>query len=139
MGFIGYLVQEANGNDPSVRIFLECRDLDSAPKRGTKNPSNQAGISYTYAVDVVFPKGRPPCRLHGVKDVLSLKKFYKVISSLEERAREHGNPRQAPLESIRGFVEHLRYTRNARDLREASKLSRRPSADAERDWGCVAS
>jgi hypothetical protein len=117
MGFIGYLVEYSE--NPVVRVFMECND-----EPGEREAVPGEGISYTYAVDVIFPNDRPPCRLSGLDDILSLKKFYKVISSLEERAREHGNSRQAPLESIGGFVEHLRYTRNARDL-AGVRLSRR--------------
>ena len=106
MGFIGYLAKREGGADEVVRIFLECRETASEPPV----------ISYTYAVDVIFPEGKPPCRLRGVDQVLALKKFYKLYHSLEERAREHGNPREQVAESAEGLLEHLGYTRNARDF-----------------------
>ena len=105
MGFIGYLhKREDKDKDAVVRVFLECRE---DPPRG---------ISCTYAVDVVFPGGKAPCRLRGVDGILVLKKFYKLVHSLEERAREHGNDRLQALGSVQGLLEHLGYTRNARDF-----------------------
>ncbi len=106
VGFIGYLTKREGETDEVVRIFLECREKDSEPPV----------ISYTYAVDVIFPRGMPPCRLRGVEQVLALKKFYKLYHSLEERARERGNPREKVAESAAGLLEHLGYTRNARDF-----------------------
>ena len=92
--------------DEVVRIFLECRESASEPP----------AVSYTYAVDVIFPDGEPPCRLRGIEEVLALKKFYKLVFSLEERAREHGNPRERVVESAEGLLEHLGYTRTARNF-----------------------
>ena len=106
MGFIGYLAKREGPADQIVRVFLECRENGSEPPV----------VSYTYAVDVIFPGGKPPCRLRGVEEVLALKKFYKLFHSLEERAREHGNPREKVVESAEGLLEHLGYTRNARDF-----------------------
>ena len=106
MGFIGYSAMSEGQVNQVVRIFLECQE----------NASEPPAISYTYAVDVIFPGGKPPCRLRGVDEVLVLKKFYKLMHSLEERAREHGNPRQNVVDSAEGMMEHLRYTRNARDF-----------------------
>jgi hypothetical protein len=51
-----------------------------------------------------------------VDGILVLKKFYKLVHSLEERAREHGNDRLQALGSVEGLLEHLSYTRNARDF-----------------------
>jgi hypothetical protein len=113
LGFIGYrrLPQQisdrrgsaARSND-AVRIYMECREDD--PGR----------VSCGYVVDVIFPPGGEPCRLRGVDSVLALKKFYKLVFSLEERAREHGNEWRTVLESPEKLLEHLRYTRNARDF-----------------------
>ena len=103
MGFIGYL-RRREDVDEVVRVFLECRD------------ESPHGISYTYAVDVVFPGGKAPCNLRGVDGILVLKKFYKLVHSLEERAREHGNDRLKAMGSVEGLLEHLGYTRNARDF-----------------------
>ncbi len=136
MGFIGYRAGHDHRSNPSVRIFMECYDGHSSPA-GKHLAEAAEAVSYTYAVDVIFPQGRPPCRLKGVEDVLSLKKFYKVVSSLEERAREHGNPRQAPLDSVEGLLEHLRYTRNARDL-EGTKTIRRSASERAGDGGWLA-
>jgi len=112
MGFIGYRFGREGNSDEVVRIFLECREETRAET--ASNGLN--GISYTYAVDVVFPEGKPPCRLRGIDDVLVLKKFYKLVNSLEERAREHGNDRHEAMDSVQGLRKHLAYTRNARDL-----------------------
>ena len=87
------------------------------------------GISYTYAVDVRFPGGKAPCRFRGVDQVLVLKKFYKLVHSLEERAREHGNPREKILESVEGLLEHLRYTRNARDFGQQRSVPPKSGGD----------
>ena len=87
-----------------VRIYLECSD------------SHGNDVTCSFAVDVVFPAAGAPCRLRGVDSVLALKKFYKLVFSLEERAREHGNDWRSVMESPERIVEHLRYTRNARDF-----------------------
>ena len=121
MGFIGYQVlhQDApQAPDDAVRIYLECQD------------ETDGEVSYTFAVDVVFPKGAAPCVFRGIGQVLVLKKFYKLVFSLEERAREHGNPPQRPLESCRSLIEHLCYTRNARDV-GGDKLACRAAASAQ--------
>ena len=100
-----------------MRVFLECREdsAEPAPHPGSQHPLD-AAISFTYAIDVVFPGPGLPCRFEGVDNILALKKFYKLIHSLEERAREHGNRRERVVESAEGLVEHLAYTRNARDF-----------------------
>jgi hypothetical protein len=121
VGFIGYRFGREGNSDEVVRIFLECRE--ETPAETARNGLN--GISYTYAVDVVFPGGRPPCRLRGVDGVLVLKKFYKLVNSLEERAREHGNDRHQAMDSVQGLLEHLAYTRNARDLAGSVEPRRR--------------
>ena len=117
MGFIGYLHEREGRDDEVVRIFLECRE-DIPPCDPTVDPPGEPplGICYTHAVDVVFPGGKPPCRLRGVDGILVLKKLYKLVNSLEERAREHGNDRQKVLRSVEDLLEHLTYTRNARDF-----------------------
>ena len=133
MGFIGYLVEGGNGPsgqtgkvDDVMRIFLECQEEPAKLPAAAVDAGQATGVvSYTYAVEVIFPRGLAPCRLRGVEDVLALKKFYKLVHSLEERAREHGNPREKPLDSKDGMVEHLGFTRNARDLSGAQLVSRR--------------
>ena len=129
MGFIGYQVRRGPASEERsvyvVRIFLECRENSVDGNSGAKSGEEpRSAISYTYAVDVEFPSGNSPCRFQGVDGVLVLKKFYKLVNSLEERAREHGNPRQMPLESVEALLEHLRYTRNARDLTGLEEPSR---------------
>ena len=117
MGFIGYLHKREGSDDEVVRIFLECRERSTACDPTADTPvEGPLAVSYTYAVDVVFPGGKPPCRLRGVDGILALKKFYKLVHSLEERAREHGTDRQKALGSAEGLLEHLAYTRNARDF-----------------------
>ena len=83
---------------------MECRD---------ESPSS---ISCGYVVDVIFPRGGAACQLRGLDGVLALKKFYKLVFSLEERARERGNEWRSVMESADRLLEHLGYTRNARDL-----------------------
>lgn len=98
MGFIGY-----RRHDNTVRIFLECSDTEGN------------AVSCTYPVDVIFQEQRLP-RFEGVRDVLALKKFYKLVNSLEERARENGRERQVILRSPEDLLQHLRLTRNAREF-----------------------
>ena len=126
MGFIGYRFRREGESDEVVRIFLECRE--EAPS--VEPDSGPHGVSYTYAVDVVFPEGRRPCRLRGVDGVLVLKKFYKLVNSLEERAREHGNDRREAMDTVQGLLQHLAYTRNALDL-AGSVEPRRRAADEQ--------
>lgn len=116
MGFIGYLRRREGSDAEAVRIFLECREETQAGDPAADPASPSPTIRYTYAVDVVFPGAQSPCRLRGVDGILTLKKFYKLVHSLEERAREHGNSRQKVFESVDGLLEHLAYTRNARDF-----------------------
>jgi len=124
VGFIGYRVEPAAGADKVVRIYLECRE----------GPDGDAAVvTCGDTIDVTFPGGQGPCRLRGVDGVLVLKKFYKLVFSLEERAREHGNDWRAVMASPDGLLEHLRYTRNARDFTGQSKPRRvaRPEEMAE--------
>lgn len=98
MGFIGYR-PHAEG----VRVFLECQD-DAAGE----------AISCTYPVDVIFTESG--LRLEGVQDLFSLKKFYKLVNALEERARENGRDRTVPFRSVHDMLTHLRLLRNARQF-----------------------
>ena len=112
MGFIGYL-----RHNEGVRIFLECSE-----------PESSAGaVSCTYPVDVIFTQ--QGVRLEGVGDIFALKKFYKLVNSLEERAREHSRDRQVVLRSPEDLLEHLRLTRNSREFTEdpPSRLHRKPA------------
>jgi hypothetical protein len=118
MGFIGYRQSVQDGTN-TVRIYLECRD--------------EAGgslVTCGYSVDVVF-SGSAPCRLRGVDGVLVMKKFYKLLFSLEERARERGNDWRGVMTSPERLLEHLRYTRNARDFTGASEPGVRPLSEVE--------
>jgi hypothetical protein len=98
MGFIAY-----RRLDDRVRMFLECSDEEGG------------GISCTYPVDLIFDR---TVRIEGVTDVFALKKFYKLFNSLEERAREQGRDREVILRSPEDLIEHLRLTRNSRELTE---------------------
>ena len=104
MGFIGYRTQRDRNSEPGICIYLECQER------------SDGAVTCGYAVDVIFPADSAPCRLRGVDSVLALKKFYKLVFSLEERAREHGNDWRAVMQSPEKLLEHLRYTRNARDF-----------------------
>ena len=126
VGFIGYMVKKEGENDQLVRIFLECQE-EASQHPETSGKFSRA--SYTYAVDVVFPGGKPPCRLRGINNVLALKKFYKLVFSLEERAREHGNDRNKALNTVEGLLEHLAYTRNARDFTGQEEPRRRDAPE----------
>jgi hypothetical protein len=98
MGFIGY-----RRLDDTVRMFLECADAaDNA-------------VTCTYAIDTIFTSPGD-VRFEGVTDVFALKKFYKLVNSLEERAREQGRDRQVILRSPEDLLEHLRLTKNSREL-----------------------
>ncbi len=101
MGFIGY-----RRHDSGVRIFLEC----------SENEAGGGGASFTcsYPVDVIFSE--QGVRFEGVRDVLALKKFYKLVNSLEERAREHHRDRAVVLRSVEDLLAHLRLTRNSREF-----------------------
>ena len=134
MGFIGYMVRNEGENNRLVRIFLECQE------EASQNPNALGEISrtsYTYAVDVVFPGGKPSCWLQGIDNVLALKKFYKLVHSLEERAREHGNDRNKVLLSVEGLLEHLAYTRNARDFTGQEEPRRRGAPENTFMIDCV--
>lgn len=100
MGFIGY---QRNGD--RVRIYLECAERPDG------------AVEHSYAVDVLFS---PAVRLEGVNDILALKKFYKLVNSLEERAREHGRERTGVFASPESLLEHLAWTRNAREFAPSS-------------------
>ena len=108
VGFIGYL---RDGN--SVRVFLECSEL----------PGGE--FDFSYAVDVLFAAG---VELRGVHDVLCLKKFYKLVNSLEERAREHGRAWQRVFESPASLLQHLAWTRNSREFSAENPPRRRRSS-----------
>ena len=126
VGFIGYMVIKEGEHDQFVRIFLECQEETNQKLDASEIFSR---ISCTYAVDVVFPGGKPPCRLRGINNVLALKKFYKLVFSLEERAREHGNDRNKALNTVEGLLEHLAYTRNARDFTGQEEPRRRDAPE----------
>lgn len=126
MGFIGYRKQREVNGDEAVRIFLECDE----------EPASE--FTCGYAVDVIFAGGVAPCRLRGVDGVLVLKKFYKLLFSLEERAREHGNDWRAVMESAERLIEHLRYTRNARDFTGGAEPRLRSAARETADAECAA-
>src|SRR3990172_6936864 len=128
MGFIGYSDRDDAGGDRSVRVYLECEENGSGAAAGS--------VSYIYEMDFVFSGGKAPCRLTGVEDVLALKKFYKLVFSLEERAREHGNDRRKVFASAEDLLEHLGYTRNARDLKDV-QLRRRAASGSEEDLDCA--
>jgi hypothetical protein len=114
VGFIAYQLLDGL----TARIFLECED-------------EGLGVSYTHAVDVHFSAGEHGCRLSGVDTILALKKFYKLVFSLEERAREHGGDWRAVFNSADKLIEHLDYTRNVRRLDPQAVLRiRRATPDA---------
>ena len=98
MGFIGYRRHSAG-----IRIFLECTESGES-----------AASTCTYPVDVVFAPGG--ARFDGVRDVFALKKFYKLVNALEERAREHDRNREVVMRSAEDLIEHLRLIRNAREF-----------------------
>jgi hypothetical protein len=104
MGFIGYRFIGDRRLGDRVRMFLECSDREN-------------GVSSTYPVDVVF-SAKADVRIEGVTDVFALKKFYKLVNSLEERAREHGRERQVIFRTPEDLLDHLRLTRNSRELTE---------------------
>lgn len=130
MGFIAYQVMGEADRPQRVRILLECQQA-SGGGTDAADAANDEPISYSYAVDVQFvpnPSGVPgqsSCTLHGIEELLALKKFYKLVFSLEERAREHGNDRQQVFASAEQLVEHLDYTRNARRLAATARVERR--------------
>ena len=118
MGFIAYQVLGDFDGARRVRIFLECQSAKDAAPDGD-------AISYSFAVDVEFVPGQPRCVLHGVDQILALKKFYKLVFSLEERARERGNDWQGVFASPAALVEHLDYTKNSRRLDHKAVVERR--------------
>lgn len=135
LGFIGYRRQRESSGDEVVRIFLECRR-----KSGEATPSREESPNHVtcgYAVDAVFPADKAPCRLRGVDGVLVLKKFYKLVFSLEERAREHGNDWRSVTESPERLLEHLRYTRNARDFTGIAEPAVSASSEEMDDPDCI--
>ena len=151
MGFIGYRRQQAVGAeavgeepvgaDKVVRIYLECRlECSLEGRENAATPGSAAEtprITSGEAVDVVFAGGRSPCRLRGVDGVLVLKKFYKLVFSLEERAREHGNDWRSVMESAERLLEHLSYTRNARDFTGQEEPQRVPRPEEMAELECA--
>lgn len=124
MGFIAYQVMGEADRPRRVRILLECQQEGES----TPGDSSDEAISYSYAVDVQFISagpGQPGCTLHGIEEIPALKKFYKLVFSLEERAREHGNDWQEVFASVDRLTEHLDYTRNARRLAATARIERR--------------
>jgi hypothetical protein len=99
VGFIGY-----RRHNNAVRVFLECLDIEDR-------------LSCSYPIDVIFTE-HGDARFEGVSDVFALKKFYKLVNSLEERARECGRERQIILRSAEDLLEHLRLTKNSREFTE---------------------
>ena len=130
MGFIGYRMEQPVGADKVARIYLECRE-------DTATEANAAVITCGDSIDVIFPGGKGPCRLRGVDGVLVLKKFYKLVFSLEERAREHGNDWRSVMASPVGLLEHLRLTRNARDFTGQTEPRRVASPEATAEAECA--
>ncbi len=108
MGFIGY-----RRVGDRVRMFLECSDEEN-------------GVSCTYPVDVVFSE-KEEVRIEGVTDVFALKKSYKLVNSLEERAREQGRERQVIFRTPEDLLNHLRLTRNSRELADDPPSRLRPN------------
>jgi hypothetical protein len=125
LGFIGYWREREGASEDVVRIYLECAE------------GQTTGIACSFAVEVAFPAGGAPCRLRGVDSVLALKKFYKLVFSLEERAREHGNDWRSVMESPERLLEHLRYTRNARDFTGLAEPAISGSSEALEDPDCM--
>ena len=128
MGFIGYR-QMHDGSVDAVRIYLECQDRSSG-----LDAANE--ITCGPVVDVLFPAGAP-CRLRGIEGVLVLKKFYKLVFSLEERAREHGNDWRSVMESSTRLLEHLRYTRNAREFTQTTEPRTLQRSEGVLDLQCA--
>ena len=118
MGFIAYQVLGEADRPRRVRILMECQQ-----EPGADAAENE--VSYSYAVDVQFLPGQPGCTLHGIEEILALKKFYKLVFSLEERAREHGNDWAQVFASAEALIEHLDFTRNARRLAPTARIERR--------------
>jgi hypothetical protein len=103
VGFIGY-----RRCDKGVRVFLECTE------------SSSDAVSCTYSIDAIFSERG--ARFEGVSDIFALKKFYKLVNSLEERAREQGRERQIILRSPEDLMDHLRLTNNSRELAEDPRI-----------------
>ena len=134
MGFIGYLVEREGEAGDVVRDFLECQENFLMPEHAAERAGEPpAGISYSYAVDVIFPEGEACLSsARGGRDP-GIEEVYKLIHSLEERAREHGHNRGKAIESVEALVQHLGYTRNARDftkLRESAPASKTIGRDS---------
>lgn len=129
MGFIGYRRQRESTGGEIVRVYLECRQEGALPEAGE--------CTCGYIVDVLFPEDRAPCRLRGVDSILALKKFYKLVFSLEERARERGHDWRLVTDSPERLLEHLRYTRNARDFTGAPEPRLAPRAAGADAPGCL--
>ena len=125
MGFIGYRRQQNRNAEDVVRIYLECQERSATE------------ITCGYAVDVIFPANGASCQLRGVDGVLALKKFYKLVFSLEERAREHGHDWRAVMQSPEKLLEHLRYTRNARDFTGQAEPRISPVQEPEGEPECL--
>lgn len=122
MGFIGY-----RRHDTGVRVFLECSEDGDGGR-----------VTCTYPIDVVFAGGPaaaapPAARFGGVTDVYALKKFYKLVHALEQRARESGRRRDEVLRSPDDLLAFLGMTRNSREFSEdpPCRLTESPATPSE--------
>lgn len=128
-----------------VRAFLECCEQhpDRAENTGDEMPRSTAplipdaacaldatspeaplpsdadlpgNLRYTYAIDFVFSGPGEGCLIRGADSVPAVKKLFKLIQSLETRAREAHLNRKLVFASAENLLAMLARTRQARRI-----------------------
>lgn len=120
MVFIGF----EKRND-GVRIYLECTEAHDA--------AGNVAATRGYPIDVIFnePGG---VRFEGVNTVYTLRKFAKLVATLEERARERSGDREFVFRSVGELLELLRLLKNAREFEEPRPADAWGEAARESRW-----
>ncbi len=120
MGFIGYAVQRGMGpGQVLVRIFLNCdekplAELPTIPEPVTLRPPE--AIHFLHAVDVVFDHKGDRCRFRGLDTISAVRKFNRLLGSLDERAREHNRDPNTMFRSSDEFLAVLARVKNVRQF-----------------------
>jgi hypothetical protein len=96
--FIGYKVFRED-NFAQVTIFLNCRDE----------------ADFESAVDVIFEENEP-ARFDGIDGLSVIKKFNRLIGSLEERAREEKASRGQVFQSANDLIYFLSRVKNSKEF-----------------------
>ncbi len=120
MGFIGYIAKRgvASGQD-LVRIFLNCDEkpltgAPTIPEPVTLRPPE--AIHFLHAVDVIFDHKGDGCRLRGLDTVSAVRKFNRLLGSLDGRARKQNRDPNTMFRSSDEFLAVLARVKNVRQF-----------------------